>query len=100
MTDLVLDSADSALARRKWIVYGGRVVLAATLILAWEWGARAFGTLFFAPPLDVLKRLFALAHSGAMFTDIVATLRVSAAGFAIAAAAGVALPFLLRHSPR
>ena len=35
-----------------------------------------------------------------MFTDIFATLRVAAAGFAIAAVVGVLLPFLLRRSQR
>ena len=36
---------------RQWIVTGGRVVLALALLAAWEWAARAFGPLFFAPPL-------------------------------------------------
>ena len=35
-----------------------------------------------------------------MFADIVATLRVAVAGFAIAGVVGVILPFLLRRSPR
>ena len=48
----------------------------------------------------MLERIGALAQSGQMFTDIAATMRVSAAGFAIAAVAGVLLPFLLRRSLR
>jgi NitT/TauT family transport system permease protein len=98
---IALDSApEPSLAWRKWAVYGGRLVLAAALILAWEYGARTLGPLFFAPPLKVWERIVTLAQSGQMFTDILATLRVSAAGFAIAAIAGVLLPFLLRRSPR
>jgi NitT/TauT family transport system permease protein len=91
--------ADHA-ASRKWLVYGGRVALALAILLAWEYGARTLGRLFFAPPLEVLQRLGELARSGQMFTDIAATLRVSAAGFVIAAVAGVLLPFLLRRSAR
>jgi NitT/TauT family transport system permease protein len=98
---IALDSApESSLAWRKWAVYGGRVLLAAALIGAWEYGARTMGKLFFAPPLEVLQRLGELVRSGQVFTDILATLRVSVLGFAIAAVAGVLLPFLLRRSPR
>ena len=76
------------------------LALAAALLLAWEYGARTLERLFFAPPLDVLQRIGELAQSGQMFTDILATMRVSAAGFAIAAVAGVLIPFLLRRSLR
>jgi NitT/TauT family transport system permease protein len=101
MTELALDSdPETFLAWRKWAVHGGRLVLAAALIAGWEYGARSLGKLFFAPPLDVLQRIGEIAQSGQMFTDILATMRVSAAGFAIAAVAGVLLPFLLRRSLR
>ena len=85
---------------RKWVVLGGRVLLAVSLLLAWEIGARSFGTIFFAPPLAVLARIGELAASGKLVQDIAATLRVSALGFVIACFAGVLLPFLLRRSPR
>jgi NitT/TauT family transport system permease protein len=85
---------------RQWIVTGGRLLLGIALLLAWEWGARAFGPLFFAPPLATAQRIVEMAGSGKLFTDIVATLRVSAMGFVIGCVAGVGLPFLLRLSPR
>src|SRR5262245_4383544 len=101
MTDVAIDSGvEARTAWRKWAIHGGRLALAVAIILAWEYGARTLGRLFFAPPLDVLERIVALAHSGQMFTDIAATMRVSAAGFAIAAFCGVLLPFLLRRSLR
>jgi len=102
MADIAIANEPNATsaASRKWLVYGGRVALALALILAWEYGARTLGRLFFAPPLEVLQRLLTLVQSGQMFADITATLRVSAAGFAIAAVAGVLLPFLLRRSAR
>jgi sulfonate transport system permease protein len=101
MTDAVVTSLpESAVAWRKWAVYGGRLLLAAALLLGWELGARSLGPLFFAPPLAVMQRIIELAQSGQMLADILATLRVSVLGFAIAAVAGVLLPFLLRHSRR
>src|SRR5262247_2187816 len=101
MTNAALETATQASATsRKWAIHGGRLALAIAIILAWEYGARTLGRLFFAPPLDVLERIVTLARSGQMFTDIAATMRVSAAGFAIAAFCGVLLPFLLRRSLR
>jgi NitT/TauT family transport system permease protein len=91
---------ETAAIPRQWIVTGGRIVLALALLAAWEWGARAIGSLFFAPPLATAERIVEMAGSGKLFTDILATLRVSAAGFAIGCVCGVILPFLLRLSPR
>jgi NitT/TauT family transport system permease protein len=90
----------SSAASRKLAVYGGRLVLAALLIAGWEYGAQTLGKLFFAPPREVFWRLVEIAQNGRMLTDIAATMRVSAAGFAIAAVCGVLLPLLLRRSPR
>lgn len=85
---------------RQWIVNGGRVLLAIALLLAWEWGARSFGPLFFAPPLATAQRVIEMAASGQLFTDILATMRVSVIGFIIGCICGVGLPFILRLSPR
>jgi len=96
----IASAPEDSLARRKWLVHGGRLLLVVALIVAWDHGARTLGRLFFAPPLEVLQRIVELAQSGQMFVDILATLRVSVAGFAIAAVAGVLIPFLLRRSLR
>ena len=85
---------------RQWIVTGGRLALAVALLAVWEWGARAFGPLFFAPPLATAQRIVEMAGNGKLLTDTIATLRVSVTGFVIGCAAGVGLPFLLRLSPR
>jgi NitT/TauT family transport system permease protein len=85
---------------RKWIVFGGRVVLAIALLMGWEAGAQSFGSVFFAHPADVVQRIVEIARSGVLWTDIVATLRVSAFGFVIGCSGGVLLPFLLRRSVR
>jgi sulfonate transport system permease protein len=85
---------------RTWIIIGGRTLIVVLLLLVWELAARRLGTIFFAPPVDVAARIVELARNGQLLADIVATLRVSALGFAIACVAGVLLPFVLRRSRR
>src|SRR5882672_4205514 len=98
--DIVSGASESPVIPRQWIVTGGRILLAVALLAAWEWGARAFGMLFFAPPLATAQRIVEMAGNGKLFTDIAATMRVSGLGFVIGCVVGVALPFLLRLSPR
>ena len=98
--DITTNLPETSAIPRQWIVTGGRLALALALLLAWEWGARAFGALFFAPPLATAQRIVEMAGNGTLFIDIVATMRVSAIGFVIGCACGVGLPFLLRLSPR
>jgi sulfonate transport system permease protein len=101
MTELVAPTiSESPQLSRKWVIFGGRVLLALLLLLAWEIGARTLGAVFFAPPFDVLTRIGELAANGKLATDVVATLRVAALGFAIACVVGVLLPFGLRRSQR
>jgi NitT/TauT family transport system permease protein len=98
--DITLDVSEPGAISRQRIVTIGRLALAAALIGAWEWGARTFGPLFFAPPLATVQRIGEMAVDGRLWIDILATLRVSAIGFAIGCFFGVLLPFLLRMSDR
>jgi NitT/TauT family transport system permease protein len=98
--DLTTDLPESRAIPRQWIVTGGRILLGVTLLLSWDWGARSLGPLFFAPPLATAQRIVEMAANGKLFTDIAATMRVSALGFVIGCICGVGLPFLLRLSPR
>ncbi len=102
MAEIAVSEAtqERAAISRKWLVYGGRTLLTLILLAAWDYGARTLGPLFFAPPLETAQRLWELARNGQMFSDILATMRVAVAGFAIAGIIGVMLPFLLRRSPR
>jgi NitT/TauT family transport system permease protein len=100
MADIAMNVEQSPVISRKWLVYGGRAVLMLALLAGWEYGARALGPLFFAPPLETAQRIWALALNGQMLADVMATLRVAVAGFAIAGIVGVILPLLLRRSPR
>jgi NitT/TauT family transport system permease protein len=88
------------LLSHKTIVFLGRCFFAILLLLGWQWGSDAFGSIFFAPPLAVLQRLYEMAVNGEMFWDIWATLKVSAIGFVIAVVVGLLVPFALRLSPR
>jgi NitT/TauT family transport system permease protein len=98
--DFTSEYSESRAIPRQWVVTGGRILLALALLLAWEWGARALGSLFFAPPLATAQRIVEMAANGKLFTDIIATMRVSSIGFVIGCICGIGLPFLLRLSPR
>lgn len=88
------------LLSHKTVVLLGRCFFALLLIAGWQWGADSFGSIFFAPPLAVLQRLYEITIDGTMFLDIWSTLYVSAIGFVIAVGFGLLLPFILRLSPR
>lgn len=88
------------LLSHKTIVFLGRCAFGLLIILGWQWGSDAFGSIFFAPPAAVLQRLYEMTISGEMFWDIWATLKVSAIGFVIAVVLGLLVPFALRLSPR
>src|SRR5215469_15701049 len=94
--DHVIATPSAPLISTRTLILLGRCGFALLIIAGWQWGADSFGSIFFAPPLAVLQRLYEMTISGEMFWDIWATLRVSAIGFFIALVAGLVLPFLLR----
>ena len=83
---------------RKWLVLGGRVVLAVLLVLGGAGRAHVRRGLRVAARCGHADRQ--AGGERQLFADVASTLRVSALGFAIACVAGVLLPFLLRRSPR
>ena len=96
----VIAAPAAPLLSHRTIVLLGRCFFALLLIAGWQWGADVFGSVFFAPPLAVLQRLYEITLDGTMFLDIWSTLYVSAIGFVIAVVLGLILPFVLRLSPR
>jgi NitT/TauT family transport system permease protein len=94
------DLAESGRASRRLAVAAGRFALALLLVLAWHLGAERLGPLVLPAPTAVFDRLVEIATSGQLWRDTYATLGLSLAGFALGCAAGIALPFLLRLSPR
>src|SRR5262245_47225041 len=90
-------------ARSRWrphAVVAGRIGLAVALLVAWKLGADAAGPLYAADPLEVFRRIVGDTLSGSLLRHIYVTLRLSAIGFAIGCAFGVAVPFALRRMPR
>ena len=71
--DVTSDIPETRAIPRQWIVTGGQILLGLTLLGAWEWGARAFGPLFFAPPLATAGRIVEMAMNGKLLTDTIAT---------------------------
>jgi len=98
--DQVIAAPAGPLLSHKTVVLLGRCFFALLILAGWQWGANAFGSVFFAPPLAVLQRLWEMTASGEVFLDIWATLYVSAIGFVIAVFFGLLMPFVLRLSPR
>lgn len=92
--------APAPTAWRRWVVLAGRIGLACLLVAAWKLGADRAGALYVADPLKVVERIVADTQSGILLGHIYVTLRLSAIGFAIGCAAGIAVPFLLRRLPR
>ena len=101
MTDTALQQAHAASPQsRRYVVVVGRIALALFLLLAWKVGAETAGPLYLADPVKVFWRIVTDTMSGTLVRHTYVTLRLSAIGFAIGCAAGVALPFILRRMPR
>jgi NitT/TauT family transport system permease protein len=84
----------------KYAIIAGRIGLAVALLGAWKVGADTAGPLYVADPGMVLQRIISDTLSGSLVRHVYVTLRLSAMGFAVGCAFGVALPFLLRRMPR
>jgi sulfonate transport system permease protein len=85
---------------RQHAVTAGRIGLAVLFLVAWKIGADIAGPIYAADPIKVFERILSDTLSGSLLRHIYVTLRLSAIGFAIGCACGVALPFLLRRMPR
>jgi NitT/TauT family transport system permease protein len=78
----------------------GRIALAGLLLLAWKLGADLAGAVYVADPIAVVQRIVADTLSGELIGHTLATLRLSAIGFALGCGFGIAIPFGLRRLPR
>ncbi|MEV4062708.1 ABC transporter permease [Nonomuraea dietziae] len=67
--------------------------------LAWEVVTRSAGAVYFPPPSTILARMREMAATEDVAADLVPSLARLAVGWALAAAAGVALGVLLGRSP-
>ncbi|MGE0746265.1 MAG: ABC transporter permease [Rhodospirillales bacterium] len=89
--------------RRHWNrhrIAAGKLALGVVLVGLWQLGSVSLGRDFVAPPIAVLERLWTLGLGAELWHHTAITLWEAAAGFALGGGLGVALPFLLRRSPR
>lgn len=87
------------ISRRQYVLVG-RIALGVAMLLGWEVLASGMGPLLLSPPSRVLGRVGNLIATGELFTDIGVTLLESLVGLALGTVTGVAVPILLRLSPR
>ena len=85
---------------RRTRIHLWRLAVGIGLLAAWQIAAEATGKLFIAGPLDVAQRIGELAQSGELWVHSLATFEEALAGYGLGAAAAIALPYLLRLSPR
>lgn len=77
-----------------------RIVVGIGLLAAWQLASDYTGKMFIAGPIDVVERLEELIRSGELWRHSFVTFQETLYGFGIGALAAIALPFLLRLSPR
>ncbi len=81
-------------------IFAWRVVVGVGLLAIWQFAAEATGKLFIAGPLDVVQRTIELATDGELWLHSFVTFEEAFIGYVLGAATAIALPFLLRRSPR
>jgi NitT/TauT family transport system permease protein len=82
------------------LILAGRIALGLALALLWQALNRWLGSAVVADLVDIARRLAEIAANGLLLRHAAITLWEAAAGLAIGAAAGLALPFVLRLLPR
>lgn len=82
------------------MIAGGRLLLGAAVLAAWEVAHRALGAEWISGPGDIPRRVAELALSGELARHTTATLIEAALGFLVGGGAGIVLPFALRLAPR
>ena len=78
----------------------GRIAVGIAFLALWQFGSNVMGAAWLPGPVETLLRIWTLAVSGELLRDTLITFGEAALGMAIGGAAGAALPFLLRLSPR
>jgi ABC-type nitrate/sulfonate/bicarbonate transport system permease component len=78
----------------------GRVAVGIAGILLWQLASKAMGAEWLPGPAAVTARIWQLTVSGELARDTLVTFWEAAAGMVLGGAAGAALPFILRLSPR
>ncbi|MGI5451885.1 ABC transporter permease [Streptomyces sp. CA-249302] len=101
------ESVTVALNRTWWekhgrtvIIWGGRLVFAVVLLVAWQVCAgRVFDLTFTSRPLDVARRLGDWQRDGLLWSNTWVTLKEVVLGFALGAVSGAVTGFVLASLP-
>lgn len=91
---------NEAVERWRWLLFW-QVVLAAAVLLAWEWAA-AFGVLdsfFFSRPSDIVRRIAEWIGTGVLWAHVGTTFTEAMLAFAIGGSLGVVFGFALAGVP-
>jgi NitT/TauT family transport system permease protein len=85
----------------RWLVIGGRVTIAVSLLLAWEGGAEAglLSPLFFSRPSEVALRIWRWVVTGSLWPHLLMTSVEASLSFGIGVSLGVFFGFLLARLP-
>ncbi len=97
-TDALTDGEDSArrsASRRRWRRFGLLAAGWLAMWLVWESGAWYLGTRILPAPLTVVQDMVEIVRSGAFLTDFSASVLKTFAGFAVAAAVGAPIGYLM-----
>jgi sulfonate transport system permease protein len=82
------------------LVPAGRIAVGIACLVLWQFGSNVMGRDWLPGPVDTMARIWELAVSGQLARDTLITFGEATAGMIIGGAAGAALPFILRLSPR
>jgi NitT/TauT family transport system permease protein len=99
MTIAVVQTLPGRRAKRN-LVPAGRIALAIAFLALWQYGSNAMGSAWLPGPAETLARIWELTVSGQLARDTLVTFGEATVGMILGGAAGAALPFLLRLSPR
>ena len=97
--DDILDPGIAAERRRRAIVFTGRIVVSVGFILAWQLAGPHLDKLIFSSPLEILQRLGEWTLDGTLWRNLLVTAEEILIGYAVGAAAGVALGLLMGSYP-
>ncbi|MGW7544610.1 ABC transporter permease [Streptomyces sp. NPDC054770] len=82
------------------VIWGGRLVLAVVLLVAWQLCAgRVFDLTFTSRPLDVVRRLADWQRQGLLWSNTWVTLKEVVLGFLLGAGSGAVTGFVLASLP-
>ena len=88
------------LRAKRRVIPAGRIALGIAFIALWQFGSNVMGAQWLPGPVATLMRIGDLTASGELARDTLVTFAEATLGMILGGAAGAALPFLLRLSPR